>query len=207
MRIKKMKGEVFDLPLNFNLDNIEEVELVNETDSKKYYRFKKSGNYSYSYDGVSIDFEIYSRTSQVEVKFPEEVFLSQGALVSIKFPRKINNCKVKCNGEFVFLANNSLLETADFRIPGFNLSEENILKISYDGQPWETHTKKTKFKTKKTSQVLLRENEKIIINRNHMVTGDRVIVDGNEFNGSEVNKMGSIVKLEREGILMAYMVV
>lgn len=207
MKIKKMMGEIFSLPANIDLKTLEGVEVVNETSDMLYYRFRKSGNFVYSSDDIKLEFEIFPKKKQVSVEFPEEVQLSQGALVRLVFPGKVSRCKAKCNGDVVFDMGNLLVKDITFRIPSTYLSEENILNVSYDGLPWEEHIKKTAFKTKDPSKILVHTGEKVVINRENLLKSDIVMVGMKYWEEDEVYKPGSEVKVLRQDKVIAYMVV
>lgn len=140
MKLKKMVGEIFNLPANIELVR-EGVELISENNEKKYYRFTKSGNFTHTYDSFNFEFEIYEKKKQVHVEMSKEVCLSRGAVVTIKFPRKISRFKVKINGIEIIKKEKLYVDRVEFRVEAIHLSEENIIDVTFDGLHGKSHRK------------------------------------------------------------------
>ena len=204
MKIRKMVGEIFNLPADIQLVR-DGVELVSENKEKKYYRFTKPGSFTHSYDSFNFEFEVYEKKKQVHVEMSEEVCLSRGAVVTIKFPRKISRFKVKINGIEVIQKEKLYVDRAEFRVEAIHLSEENIIDVSFDGLPMERSIVKATFKTKDAGKILSRDGEKIIIDRSNMVKGDLVYVDGSVFMGDEVLHPNKTVEVIRKKKVISYM--
>lgn len=64
---------------------------------------------------------------------------------------------------------------------------------------------KAAFKTKDADKILSRKGEKITIDRNNMVKGDLVYVDGSVFMEDEVLHPNRIVEIIRKKKVISYM--
>lgn len=204
MKIKKMVGEIFDLPANIELAS-EGVELINENAEKKYYRFTKAGSFTHNHDSFVFEFEVHEKKKQVHVEMSKEICFSRGALFTIGFPRKISRFKVMVNGKEVISRDKLYVDRAEFRVDSTHLSEENIVDVSFDGLPSERSVVKSAFKTKDASKILRRDGDKIIIDRSHMVKGDLIRVDNILFSDNVVSPPSRVVEVKRKNKVVSYM--